>query len=97
MPWTEITREQYRHLRYASDATEAEWLLLSFFLPAPQRVGRPRQTDRREVVNAIFYILGDVDFDGVRQKASLITPVPGGVGPMTATMLLANTIASAED
>ncbi|MEO9338717.1 bifunctional methylenetetrahydrofolate dehydrogenase/methenyltetrahydrofolate cyclohydrolase FolD [Mesorhizobium sp. SB112] len=41
-------------------------------------------------------IVGDVDFEGVRQKASHITPVPGGVGPMTVTMLLANTIASAE-
>jgi methylenetetrahydrofolate dehydrogenase (NADP+) / methenyltetrahydrofolate cyclohydrolase len=41
-------------------------------------------------------IIGDVDFDGVRQKASYITPVPGGVGPMTVTMLLHNTIVSAE-
>ncbi|WP_349293248.1 hypothetical protein [Sphingomonas lycopersici] len=41
-------------------------------------------------------ITGDVDFEGVAQKASLITPVPGGVGPMTVTMLLENTIASAE-
>lgn len=41
-------------------------------------------------------LVGDVDFEGVRQKASHITPVPGGVGPMTVTMLLANTIASAE-
>ena len=42
------------------------------------------------------HITGDVDFEGVRQKASYITPVPGGVGPMTVTMLLENTIASAE-
>jgi methylenetetrahydrofolate dehydrogenase (NADP+)/methenyltetrahydrofolate cyclohydrolase len=41
-------------------------------------------------------IVGDVDFDGIRQKASYITPVPGGVGPMTVTMLLHNTILSAE-
>lgn len=41
-------------------------------------------------------LVGDVDFEGVSQKASLITPVPGGVGPMTITMLLANTIGSAE-
>ncbi len=41
-------------------------------------------------------LVGDVDFEGVRQKASLITPVPGGVGPMTVTMLLENTIAAAE-
>ena len=41
-------------------------------------------------------LVGDVDFAGVRRKASHITPVPGGVGPMTVTMLLVNTIASAE-
>jgi methylenetetrahydrofolate dehydrogenase (NADP+) / methenyltetrahydrofolate cyclohydrolase len=41
-------------------------------------------------------LVGDVDFEGVRTKASYITPVPGGVGPMTVTMLLVNTIASAE-
>ncbi len=41
-------------------------------------------------------IVGDVDFEGVRQKASLISPVPGGVGPMTVTMLLHNTLRSAE-
>jgi methylenetetrahydrofolate dehydrogenase (NADP+) / methenyltetrahydrofolate cyclohydrolase len=41
-------------------------------------------------------LVGDVDFEGVREKASYITPVPGGVGPLTVTMLLVNTIASAE-
>jgi methylenetetrahydrofolate dehydrogenase (NADP+)/methenyltetrahydrofolate cyclohydrolase len=41
-------------------------------------------------------IVGDVDFEGVRHKASYITPVPGGVGPMTRAMLLHNTIVSAE-
>lgn len=40
--------------------------------------------------------VGDVDFDGVRAKASHITPVPGGVGPMTVAMLLRNTVRSAE-
>lgn len=39
---------------------------------------------------------GDVDFDAVRTKASYITPVPGGVGPMTVTMLLVNTVSAAE-
>src|SRR4029077_9987810 len=59
MPWTEITREQYRrdHLRFASDMEDAEWLLLSFFLPAACRVGRPRKVELREVMNAILYIL----------------------------------------
>ena len=41
-------------------------------------------------------LVGDTDFEGLREKASYITPVPGGVGPMTVTMLLANTVASAE-
>jgi methylenetetrahydrofolate dehydrogenase (NADP+)/methenyltetrahydrofolate cyclohydrolase len=40
--------------------------------------------------------VGDVDFDAVRTKASHITPVPGGVGPMTVAMLLRNTLRSAE-
>jgi len=42
-----------------------------------------------------YRLVGDVDFDGVAAKASLITPVPGGVGPMTITMLMANTLRSA--
>ncbi len=40
-------------------------------------------------------LVGDVDFEGVRQKASYISPVPGGVGPMTVTMLVHNTVQSA--
>ena len=39
---------------------------------------------------------GDVDFEGVRQVASMITPVPGGVGPMTIAMLMSNTVRAAE-
>lgn len=41
-------------------------------------------------------LVGDVDFEGVKQKASYITPVPGGVGPMTVTMLIWNTVQAAE-
>lgn len=41
-------------------------------------------------------LCGDVDFEAVKEKASMITPVPGGVGPMTITMLLANTMLSAK-
>jgi methylenetetrahydrofolate dehydrogenase (NADP+)/methenyltetrahydrofolate cyclohydrolase len=40
-------------------------------------------------------VVGDVDFAGVKEVASAITPVPGGVGPMTITMLLYNTLLSA--
>ena len=43
-----------------------------------------------------YRLVGDVDFEAVKEKASLITPVPGGVGPMTITMLLYNTVQSAE-
>ncbi len=42
-----------------------------------------------------YRLVGDVDFDAVKEKASMITPVPGGVGPMTITMLLYNTVESA--
>ena len=41
-------------------------------------------------------LVGDVDFEGVRHVASLITPVPGGVGPMTIAMLLRNTVRAAQ-
>lgn len=43
-----------------------------------------------------FHLEGDVDFEGVKELASVITPVPGGVGPMTITMLLQNTLESAQ-
>jgi methylenetetrahydrofolate dehydrogenase (NADP+)/methenyltetrahydrofolate cyclohydrolase len=43
-----------------------------------------------------YRLVGDVDFDDVREYASAISPVPGGVGPMTVAMLLANTVAAAE-
>ena len=41
-------------------------------------------------------LVGDVDFDEVEKKASFITPVPGGVGPMTISMLLYNTLMAAK-
>ncbi|NHF58180.1 bifunctional 5,10-methylenetetrahydrofolate dehydrogenase/5,10-methenyltetrahydrofolate cyclohydrolase [Flavobacteriaceae bacterium TP-CH-4] len=43
-----------------------------------------------------YYITGDVDFEDVSKKASFITPVPGGVGPMTIAMLLKNTLLARE-
>jgi putative transposase len=59
MSWTEITRGQYLRdgLARASDLNDAEWLLLSDLLPAPCRVGRPREVDLRRVVDAILYVL----------------------------------------
>ncbi|MBO6533775.1 MAG: bifunctional 5,10-methylene-tetrahydrofolate dehydrogenase/5,10-methylene-tetrahydrofolate cyclohydrolase, partial [Muricauda sp.] len=43
-----------------------------------------------------YYITGDVDYEEVSKKASYITPVPGGVGPMTIAMLLKNTLLARE-
>src|ERR1700750_293772 len=59
MAWTETTRAHYRRggLRYASDMTDAEWALLRPLLPLSRRLGRPRKTDLRRVVEAVLYIL----------------------------------------
>jgi len=43
-----------------------------------------------------YRFVGDVDFDAIKDKASAITPVPGGVGPMTIVMLMSNTVLAAE-
>jgi len=58
MPWTETARREYRRAnrRYASDLSDAEWARIVPFMPAPNRVGRPRTTDLREVFNAILYL-----------------------------------------
>jgi putative transposase len=59
MPWTEITRGEYRRdgLRFASDMTDAEWALIARRLPPRRRLGRPRRTDLRRVIEAILYVL----------------------------------------
>jgi len=57
-------------------------------------VGITRVTD--ETIEKGYYITGDVDFENVSKKASYITPVPGGVGPMTIAMLLKNTLLARE-
>lgn len=46
-----------RHKQYPSDLTDAEWTILAPLLPPPKRLGRPARVDRREVLNAILYIL----------------------------------------
>jgi len=51
---------------------------------------------RDESVKSGYRTVGDVDFDAVRPKAEAISPVPGGVGPMTIAMLLSNTLYAAE-
>lgn len=45
------------HTSYPSDVSDAEWAILAPLLPARTRTGRPPTVDRREVVNAIFYVL----------------------------------------
>ena len=57
--WTPTTCRQHSRagLRYGSDVTDAEWLILSPFLPAPCCCGRHRKWEMRELVNAIFYVL----------------------------------------
>ncbi len=49
-----------------------------------------------QAANGKAILAGDVDFEGVKEKASCITPVPGGVGPMTITMLMKNTVQAAK-
>ena len=59
MPWTASARRQYARpaARYATDLTDAEFALPAPHLPAPSRVGRPREVDLREVLDAILYLL----------------------------------------
>ncbi|MHC2357838.1 transposase [Sinorhizobium meliloti] len=58
MAWTETTRRNYvrRTSGYASDVTDREWDFVAPFMPAPRRLGRPRETDLRDVLNALLYI-----------------------------------------
>jgi transposase len=57
--WTDETRKLYdrKGLRYPSDMTDAEWLLVEPLIPPAKRPGRKRTVNLREVVNAIFYVL----------------------------------------
>jgi hypothetical protein len=70
MARTEITRRHYQrdHLRYASGTTEEEWGVVAPHLPPPANCGRPRETDLREVVNAIFYIAQTASDDRLRRE-----------------------------
>ncbi|MDR7147747.1 transposase [Rhizobium sp. BE258] len=56
MGWTDFARRQYGRQtgRYASVVTDREWLLIVPFMPKPRRLGRPRKTELREVVNALL-------------------------------------------
>jgi transposase len=57
--WTQAERKQHapRKERYPSDLTDAEWALIAPMIPPAQRGGRPRETDMREVMNAVRYVL----------------------------------------
>jgi putative transposase len=59
MPWNRTTRKDYKRdgRRYESDVTDQEWATLEPMIPKQGRLGRPRQTDLREVFNAIEYVL----------------------------------------
>ena len=84
----------------------SQYTLLADILVAaagrPRLVTSPMVKEGAAVIDVGFNRLadgkavGDVDFDSVKEHAGWITPVPGGVGPMTITMLLANTIQAAE-
>src|SRR5712691_2198920 len=56
--WTEITRRKYERegQRYASDVTDAEWVLIEPHMPAAKPLGRPREIELRAVLDAILYI-----------------------------------------
>src|ERR1700720_2555096 len=56
--WTETTRPQYERkgLRYSSDVTDAEWLVISPHLPQRKRLGRPPKTALRSIVDALLYM-----------------------------------------
>ena len=57
--WTDTTRAKHarKGLRYSSDLTDGEWAVLEPRLPAPARLGRPMKRPRRQIVNALLYVL----------------------------------------
>jgi transposase len=59
MPWTASARADYARPaeRYATDLTDGEFALMAPHLPAPNRLGRPREVDLREVLDALFYLV----------------------------------------
>jgi methylenetetrahydrofolate dehydrogenase (NADP+) / methenyltetrahydrofolate cyclohydrolase len=84
----------------ASHTTRADIVVLAAGRPGTLTADmvRPGATVIDVAVNRLDdgRLVGDVDFDAVKQVAGAITPVPGGVGPMTVAMLLSNTVTAAE-
>ena len=77
---------------------KAEFVTADMIKPGAVVVDVGMNRVQREIVDengekkTISKLVGDVDFDAVKEVASWITPVPGGVGPLTVTMLLLNTL-----
>lgn len=108
LPLMELLRQQGL---YAGRARPSDERLLELSQKADILItaeGRPKSITAEMVKNNAIVIdvginkvngktVGDVDFDGVAPKTSFITPVPGGVGPMTVAMLLYNTLRLAEE
>lgn len=57
MPWTETARREDRRTanRFASDLADQEWALIAPFMPPPKRIGRPRTTNLRQVLDVLLY------------------------------------------
>src|SRR5512144_3247172 len=85
--WTEITRPKYERTgqRYASDLSDREWAVIAPLMPAPKRLGRPRETDLRAVLDAILYMRAAAvsggmlpkDFPTVHNGAGVFLPLAG--------------------
>jgi putative transposase len=89
MPWTDPARRRYARAetRYATDLTDAEFALIAPHLPAPNRLGRPRTVDLREVLNAILHLLrtiGSGAADPVGSPAEGASGQEHGVRPLPA-------------
>ncbi len=64
--WTDRRQYERNNGRYASDLTDEEWKVIERFVPRARALGRPRETDMREVVNALLYIADDPERIGVQ-------------------------------
>lgn len=83
------------HVREGATVVDVGITLLDSLDRAPENLRRSDRI-RRAIVEKGRVIVGDVDFDDVSRVAGRLTPVPGGVGPLTVAALLANTVAAAE-